>query len=70
MENNIDTSTKAYYESKIEGLLNKKTKLSISEIEELANDIANSIPYHANDNLDIDTCYEIAFNRIHEKYGI
>lgn len=70
MENGsrIDTETKVYYESKIEELSNKKPKLSISEIEELANDIADSI-YYVEDS-DIDAYYEIAFNKIHEKYGV
>jgi len=63
------TNTKAYYESKIEELSNKKPKLSISEIEELANNIADSMFYHTNDDSDIDAYYEIAFNKIHEKYG-
>lgn len=59
------TNTKAYYESKIEELINKKPKLSGVEIEELAESIADGIDMH-----DCwQTRYDIAFNKIHEKYG-
>lgn len=59
------TNTKAYYESKIEELTNKKPKLSNTEIEELAESIADDIDMYDG----WQTRYDIAFNKIHEKYG-
>lgn len=55
---------KAYYESQIEQL-KAKPKLSIQEIEELAELIADDIDlaYSWKER------YDVAFNKIHERYG-
>lgn len=68
MENgSIDNKIKAYYESQIEELRTKvKSKLSNEDIQELAVSIADGIGQLDNWN----EIYDIAFNKIHEKYGI
>lgn len=55
---------KAYYESQIEEL-KAKPKLSNADIEELAESIADVIDliYSWQER------YDVAFNKIHEKYG-